>query len=204
MNGRCAASPRFSKCWKKLHGQERTGNVSEYPQFQNEGSAEAVATLPGQNKRRLSRDTPPSGNFECGSFARKAFPRPVVDALTRAVVLPAVIHTANAVSFHPSGGKLGSTVSASKSNHMWCSSFAAIKGEVLTHDPDGFCMRRRKILRTINRLPKKSHVAAGECLGSDVDEVLVTSCRAEASVLFRCGHDYLFCPIVNAPLGLFI
>ena len=72
------------------------------------------------------------------SFCRRRVLGRDLNALPRAIVLPAVKTTTNLIALDPPRRKLHASMRATKRDQVWCSGFAAIECEVLAHDAERF------------------------------------------------------------------
>src|SRR5262249_39926260 len=86
------------------------------------------AARPRPDMRRSAPGIRASDNLECGRSERS------LRSPQAAVTLPAMIEAADAIAFDPSNRELGAAVRAAWADNMRRTGFAAINGEVLSHD----------------------------------------------------------------------
>jgi hypothetical protein len=97
-----------------------------------------------------------AANFD---FAREgnAFRR-LFDALSCAVVFPAVIKTPDALALNPTCRELRPAMGAAKSHGIGLSGFAAIKRKILAHNFYGHRISGLEIPRHMDRMPEQAHI----------------------------------------------
>src|SRR5205823_1301990 len=95
----------------------------------------------------------------------------LLDALARAVVLPAVVEAANAVPLDPAGAELRPPVRAAGRYQVGVAALIAIERVVLTHDPDRFGVTGGEIGCHVDWLPEAPQVAPRQGAGASMHEV---------------------------------
>src|SRR5262245_47268461 len=111
--------------------------------------------------------------------------RRLLDALSRAVVFPAMIKTANAILLDPADGKLRATVRAAEIDDVSRPALAAVKRKVLAHNANRHSVTGFQFARNINRLPEHSQIAPGQRARSGANEINAAS----VSSFHRHGRD---------------
>src|SRR6185503_3221322 len=95
--------------------------------------------------------------------------RRLLDALSRAVIFPAMIKTTYAFALDPAHRKLRSPVRAARANEVRRGAIAAIDREIFSKDSNRQRPANRKLMGAADRLPEHSQIASGQCSRTGVN-----------------------------------
>src|SRR5258706_229443 len=95
----------------------------------------------------------------------------LLDALSRAVILPAMVKTTETILLDPAHRQLGAAMGATKIDDISGAALAAIKREVLAHDANRHGTARFQFCRNIHRLPKYPQITPGQSSRPGVNEI---------------------------------
>ena len=113
--------------------------------------------------------------------------RGLLDALTGAVVFPAMVKTADAIVLDPADRKLRAAMGAAKIDDIGRATGAAVERETFAHDLDRHGIAGFQFVGNIHGLPEHSQIPPRQCSRSGVNEVCVMNLFGWA---FRYCHDF--------------
>src|SRR5262249_19805123 len=117
-----------------------------------------------------------------------------LDALTAAVVLPAVVEAAQAVALHPAGAELRAPGRAAEGDDVGHTPRAAVEREILADDTDGLRVAGLELAVKVDRLPEPAHEAPGERPGPYVRAVGRGGAVLGSCCWLRRDHDAFLSP----------
>jgi hypothetical protein len=82
-----------------------------------------------------------------------------------------VIHAADAIAFHPTGGELRAAMGTTKADNVRRAGITAVEREALAHDLDRFGFADVEMLSAVDRLPEPAQVIPRQRAGLGRNEI---------------------------------